>query len=62
MLYLPTDEPMDNLIKLRHVEGDIFRRVRDDDALGEEITFEIDASGEVVRLKWHSNYYDQLLR
>jgi CubicO group peptidase (beta-lactamase class C family) len=56
MLYLPTDDPMDNIVRLRHVEGDIFRRVRSDDALGEQIEFELE-DGRAVRFKQHSNYY-----
>ena len=39
----------------RHVEGDRFRRIRADDSLGEELRFERDRSGRVVRLWLHSN-------
>lgn len=60
MVYLPTDDPMDNLTKLEHVDGHLFRRIRDDGELGESIEFEVDASGAVTRLKRHSNYYPKV--
>jgi hypothetical protein len=43
-------------MKLRHVDGHTFRRVRDDGSLGEEIVFQVDGSGQVTRLWRHSNY------
>lgn len=48
MLSLPSRNPARGLRKLRHVEGDTFRRVRGDDELGETITFLRDEEGEVV--------------
>ena len=59
-LSLPTDDPLGGLTKLRHVEGDTFRRVRDDGALGEPFVFERDADGRVVRLWRHGNYDPRL--
>ena len=59
MLYLPSDEPMDNIVRLKHVEGNIFRRVRRDEALGEEILFEME-DGRAARFKRHSNYYERV--
>jgi Fe-S cluster assembly protein SufD len=56
MMGVPTDTPKSALEKLRHVEGDTFRRVRDDDGtLAETVTFETDASGQVVRVRRHGN-------
>jgi CubicO group peptidase (beta-lactamase class C family) len=55
VLSLPSSDPSDSLTRLKHIEGDVFRRIRDDDALGEEITFEVDDQGEVVRMWRHSN-------
>jgi len=59
MLYLPNDDPMDNIVRLKHVEGNTFRRVRRDEALGEEILFEME-DGRAVRFKQHSNYYERV--
>ena len=53
---LPTDNPMESLVKLKHVGADVFRRIRDDGELGEEYIFELDEKGRVYRLKWLSNY------
>jgi CubicO group peptidase (beta-lactamase class C family) len=56
MVPLPTANPISAMTRLRHVDGDTFRRVREDDELGEEISFELDASGAVVRF-WRNNQY-----
>jgi len=60
MLYLPTDDPRDNITKLKQTGEHRFRRVRDDESLGEEIVFEVDADGKVVCFWRHSNYYPKL--
>ena len=59
LLYLPNDDPVDSITRLKHVDGNTFRRVRDDDALGEEIEFEME-DGRAVRFKRHSNYYERI--
>lgn len=56
MLYAPTENPSEAVTKLKHIEGNMFRRIRDDGELGEPIVFELDADGKVMRLKRHSNY------
>lgn len=56
VLSLPTDDPLGSLTRLRHVEGDVFRRVREDGALGEAFEFERDADGRITRLWRNSNY------
>lgn len=55
MFNFPTDDPLEGLVKLMHVEGNRFRRIRDDEELGEEIVFEVGSDGKVVRLKRHSH-------
>ena len=55
ILRLPTDNPQ-NFTVIKHIDGDTFRRVRDDDTLGEEIIFERDDSGKIYRLVQHNNY------
>jgi len=55
VLDLPTDDPLDSLWEIRHVEANRFRRVRDDGELGEEIVFETDDAGNVTALVQHSN-------
>lgn len=51
---LPTSNP--NLTKLEHVEGNTFRRVRDDGELAEAIIFEVGPDGEVTRMVRNTNY------
>lgn len=53
---LPTGDPLDALRKLRHDDGDVFRRVRDDGDLGEEYVFHRGADGAVERLSVHGNF------
>lgn len=56
ILELPSWNPDSDMIRIRQVEGNSFRRVRSDKTLGEEVKFELDSSGQVFRLWRHSNY------
>lgn len=56
-LDLPTMNPAKSIVKLKKTGEHIFRRVRDDEELGEEIVFEMGPDGRASRLKWHSNFY-----
>jgi len=60
MVGLPSDNPAQSISLHKHIKGDIFRRIRDDDTLGEEVIFERDDSGKVVRMWRHSNYRDKI--
>jgi CubicO group peptidase (beta-lactamase class C family) len=51
----PTDDPMGGLTRLKHIEGHTFRRIRPDETLAEERTFEVDADGNVLRMWVHGN-------
>jgi CubicO group peptidase (beta-lactamase class C family) len=57
---LPSENPGKSLTLLKHVEGDTFRRVRKDETLGEEVVFERDKAGKVVRMWQHSNYENKI--
>lgn len=59
-LYLPNDDPIEGLVRLKQVGEHTFRRIRSDDELGEEIVFELDGDGNVVRFKRNSNYYPRV--
>ncbi len=50
----PTSDPLNALMKLKHIEGNRFRRIRDDDSLREEIVFDTDPDGKVLRVWRHS--------
>lgn len=54
-LSLPSDNPGQGMTFFKHIEGDTFRRVRDNDELGEEIVFMRDEAGQVDRYIQHDN-------
>ena len=60
VLRLPSENPAKRLTLLKHIRGDTFRRIRKDKTLGEEVIFERDESGKVVRMWQHSNYSDKI--
>jgi len=47
--------PSEDLDRYRHVEGNVFRRIRPDDSLAEPLTFEMGKDGKPVRVWSHSN-------
>jgi CubicO group peptidase (beta-lactamase class C family) len=55
VLSLPTDNPLNSLTRLRHIEDGTFRRVRDNDDLGEEFIFEEMPDGS-MRMWRNDNY------
>ena len=55
VLPLPTDDPLDALTRLRHIEDGTFRRVRDNGDLGEEFRFEELPDGRM--LMWRNDNY-----
>jgi len=61
VLNLPNENPNEGMILLRHVSGDVFKRVRKDNTLAEEIKFERDSAGKVTRMLQHSNYSNRIM-
>lgn len=59
---LPSDNPTSGMTILKHVEGNIFRRVRDDKSLGETITFIEDEKGNIIHYVQHNNNYTKIDR
>ena len=55
LVRLPTDDPVNALVKLKRVGDHRFRRVRADGDLGDEIRFELDPKGVPVRLCRYAN-------
>jgi hypothetical protein len=62
VLTLPSDTPAESLSRFKHIEGDTFRRIRDDGELGETLTFERNAAGAITRYLQHGNYTLKLNR
>jgi len=61
-LDLPSESPASSMTFFRHIEGDTFRRIRDDGELGETLVFERDNNGHIFRIKRHGNYSVKLIR
>lgn len=60
VLDLPSPGPLVDLVRLRHTEGNAFRRIRDDgDDLGEEVIFEAGPDGHASRLLWHQTHWER---
>ena len=62
VLYLPTGSPAKSMTVFKHIEGDTFKRVRDDGELGEALVFERDDNGKITRYHQHGNYTVKLDR
>jgi len=54
MVTLPTMDPIGEMVQLKHVAGDRFHTVRDDEQAGHEVLFKRDESGQVTHLVYHS--------
>jgi hypothetical protein len=57
---LPTDDPLQALIRLEPAGEHTFRRIRDDDSPGEEIRFDVAPDGSVLRMWQHSNFQPRI--
>ncbi len=53
---LPSDKPEATMTFYKHIEGDTFRRIRDDDELGETLVFERDANKNIIHYISHGNF------
>jgi len=62
MLGLPSESPAKSMTIFKHLDGDIFRRVRDDGELGETLEFERNDAGQIIRCKNHGNYSSKMIR
>jgi CubicO group peptidase (beta-lactamase class C family) len=60
MVDLPTSNPLNSLSELKHIEKNIFKRLRDDGELGEEIIFISDNKGRIESIYQHSNYWKKI--
>ena len=61
-LQLPSEKPGDFMTFYKHIEGDTFRRIRDDDELGETLVFERDENGNITQYIRHGNYSKKINR
>ena len=56
MLNLPTADPAKGMTLYKHIDGDTFKRIRDDESLGETVVFQRDAQGRVISYSQHNNF------
>ena len=61
-LRLPSDSPVEAMTFYKHIEADTFRRIRDDDELGETVIFERDKAGKIISYTSHGNYSKKINR
>jgi CubicO group peptidase (beta-lactamase class C family) len=54
MVTLPSMSPVENLVRLQHIEGDRFHTIRSDETAGHEVVFRRDDSGQVTHIVYHS--------
>ncbi|HXV62263.1 MAG TPA: serine hydrolase domain-containing protein [Vicinamibacteria bacterium] len=59
VVQLPSDDPKEGLVELKNVGAHVFRRIRDDGELGEEIVFDV-VNEQVTRFTRHNNHYPKL--
>ena len=61
-LGLPSAEPAKSMSFYKHIEGDVFRRIRKDKSLGETLTFLRDRDGNITKIERHGNYSSKIER
>jgi len=57
-----TQDPVGSLARLRNVEGNVFRQVRDDGELGKHYVFEADSADNVIGMKFNNNLLKKTVR
>ena len=60
LLFLPTMEPVKDLVKLRKTGEHTFQRIREDETLGETVVFEMGPDGRAARFTQHSNLHERI--
>jgi CubicO group peptidase (beta-lactamase class C family) len=59
VMWIPTGNPVGSLAKLRRVEGNVFRQVKNDGALGKHYAFKADPEGNIVGMKFNNNLLEK---
>ena len=53
-------EPVKDLVKLKKTGEHTFRRIREDETLGETVVFEMGPDGRAARFTQHSNVHERM--
>lgn len=56
MLNLPSNNPASSMVLYKHIEGDVFKRIRSNEELGETLSFKRGSDGKVVSMLVFENY------
>ena len=56
MLDLPSNNPAKSMTLFKHIEGDIFKRVRSNGELGETLSFKRHENGNIEQMLVFENY------
>ncbi|MCK4413987.1 MAG: beta-lactamase family protein [Candidatus Eisenbacteria sp.] len=64
VMWVPTGNPnpLGSLVRLSHIEGGIFRQLRDDGSLGKHYVFGTNAEDHVVAMKFNNNVLRKMAR
>ena len=62
ILSLPSEKPEAAMSIYKHIEGDTFRKIRENDELGETLVFERDKIDNIIQYKSHGNYSKKINR
>ncbi len=62
IIYLPSGDPASGMSLFKHIEGDTFRKIRDNDELGEALIFSRDDTGNVIKYSQHGNFNSKINR
>jgi len=60
MIGLRSTDPSADIVTFKHISGDKFVRIRADESMGEELFFERDQHGKVIRLWRNSNFNNKI--
>ena len=61
MIGLRSTDPSADIVTFKHISGDKFVRIRADESMGEELFFERDQHGKVIRLWRNSNFSNKIV-
>jgi len=62
VMWIPTTDPIGSLIKLQHIEGNVFRQIKGDGKLGKYYVFGTDSQGIINSMKFNNNILVKSLR
>jgi CubicO group peptidase (beta-lactamase class C family) len=62
LMWVPTPNPLGSLVRLKRVQGDVFRQVNDNGELGKHYVFKADSAGNIVSMRFNNNQLKKTAR